>query len=123
MKVGLDLVEVARIRRILEKHPSFAARHFTSDELDQAASMAEARRFEFLAGRFAAKEATLKALGTGLSGGIALTEISVGSEASGAPVLRLWGEAECIARAAGFSQFEISISHDGGLAVAFVVLT
>lgn len=123
MRVGLDLVEVARLRRILEKHPSFAPRTYTPAELAQAAECAEIRLYEFLAGRFAVKEAVLKALGTGLSGGIAMTEIEVGTAPSGAPVLRIRGEALRMAVAEGLTRYETSISHDAGIAAAIVVLT
>ena len=121
--IGVDLVEVARLRRVLERHPAFAERHFTAGERAAAGALPEARRFEFLAGRFAAKEATLKALGTGISGGVALDEVETGSLPSGAPVLRLGGEALRAAEEAGVSRYQVSISHDGGFAVAFVVLS
>jgi holo-[acyl-carrier protein] synthase len=121
--IGVDLVEVARLRRVLERHPAFAERHFTAGERQRADELGEARRFEFLAGRFAAKEATLKALGTGISGGVSLAEVETGAEPSGAPVLRLSGAALRAAEEAGASRFQVSISHDGGLAIAFVVLS
>lgn len=123
MGIGVDLVEVARFRRVLERHPAFAARHFTPDERARAEALPEGRRFEFLAGRFAVKEAALKALGTGISGGVALVEVETGAEPSGAPVLRLSGAALRAAEEAGASRFQVSISHDGGFAVAFVVLS
>jgi len=121
--IGVDLVEVARIRRVLERHPGFTVRHFTSDERERAGALPEARRAEFLAGRFAAKEAALKALGTGISGGVSLAEVETGAAPSGAPVLRLTGAALRAAEALGVREFQVSISHDGGFAVAFVVLS
>lgn len=123
MGIGVDLVEVARLRRVLERHPAFATRHFTEAEREAAEALPEARRAEYLAGRFAAKEATLKALATGISGGVALDEVETGSEPSGAPVLRLRGAALRAAEEAGASRFQVSISHDGGFAIAFVVLS
>ena len=121
--IGVDLVEVARFRRVLERHPAFAAKHFTAGERARADALPEARRFEFLAGRFAAKEAALKALGTGISGGVSLAEVETGARDSGAPVLKLSGAALRAAEEAGASRFQVSISHDGGFAVAFVVLS
>lgn len=119
----MDLVEVARIRRVLERHPGFADRHFTEWEREHAAGLGEATRFQFLAGRFAAKEAALKALGVGISGGVALAEVETGAAPSRAPLLRLRGAALRAAEEAGATQFQVSISHDGGFAVAFVVLS
>jgi holo-[acyl-carrier protein] synthase len=119
----VDLVEIARFRRVLERHPAFAERHFTPDERHRAKLLPEGRRLEFLAGRFAAKEAALKALGTGISGGVALAEIETDVAPSGAPVLRLRGAALRAALEAGAAHFQVSISHDGGFAVAFVVLS
>ncbi|MBD0320653.1 MAG: holo-ACP synthase, partial [Gemmatimonadetes bacterium] len=93
MGVGVDLVEIARLGRVLERHPSFAERHFTPGERQRAELLPPGRRLEFLAGRFAAKEAALKALGAGISGGVALAEIETEVAPSGAPVLRLRGAA------------------------------
>lgn len=123
MPIGVDLVEVARIRRVLERHPSFTHRHFTDDERRRGDELPEARRAEFLAGRFAVKEAALKALGTGISGGVSLAEVETGAAPSGAPVLRLSGAALRAAEELGVRDFQVSISHDGGFAVAFVVLS
>jgi holo-[acyl-carrier protein] synthase len=123
VRIGVDLVEVARIRRVLERHPGFADTHFTPWEREHAAGLGEAKRFEFLAGRFAAKEAALKALGVGISGGVALAEVETGAAPSRAPLLRLSGAALRAAEEAGATQFQVSISHDGGFAVAFVVLS
>ncbi len=121
--LGVDLVEVARLRRAVERHPGFLASHFTAGERARADALAEGRRFEFLAGRFAAKEATLKALGTGISGGVALAEIETGAAPSGAPLLRLGGAALRAATEAGATRFQVSISHDGGFAIAVVLLS
>ncbi|HYW07847.1 MAG TPA: holo-ACP synthase [Longimicrobium sp.] len=123
MAIGVDLVEVARIRRVLERHPAFALRHFTEGERSRGDELPEARRAEFLAGRFAAKEAALKALGTGISGGVSLAEVETGAAPSGAPVLRLSGAALRAAEELGVHDYQVSISHDGGFAVAFVVLS
>ncbi len=123
MKLGMDLVDIARLRRVLESHPAVGTQAFTPVELDAVSTAAESRRYAYLAGRFATKEAVLKALGVGLSAGIPLSDIETVTAESGAPVLRLSGEALRHANAAGFTSFETTISHDGGIAGAVVVLT
>jgi holo-[acyl-carrier protein] synthase len=80
------------------------------------------RRAEYLAGRFAAKEATLKALGTGLSSDLRLTEIETITSASGAPRLSLSGKALQLARRSGLRELHVSLSHESHFAIAFVVL-
>src|SRR3982751_182540 len=95
---GIDLVEVSRIAEMLERHGErFLSRVFTPGE----ALHSEGRRgrAEHLAGRFAAKEAVLKALGTGWAEGVAWTDIEVCAEPSGAPRLSLTGRAAELARA------------------------
>jgi holo-[acyl-carrier protein] synthase len=121
--IGVDAVDVARFRRILARRPGFAARFFTQAE------QADARRAsdptESLAARFAAKEAVMKALQTGL-GGFALTEVEVrrgtgpGAEA-GAPSLVLHGAAAALAAQRGAGRFHLSLTHTAEVAVAFVV--
>lgn len=123
MRIGTDLVEVARLRRVLERHPAFAERVFTPGERAVADGFVEPRRSEFLAGRFAAKEAVLKALGTGISGDDvhpAQVEVRVGDARE--PLLVLSGGAERAARELGLTSFQVSISHDGGFALAFALL-
>ncbi|MBL9001902.1 MAG: holo-ACP synthase [Phycisphaerae bacterium] len=116
---GVDIVEVARIRAMLKAHPRrFVARVFTEHE---SARSAGRRRAEHLAARFAAKEAVMKALGTGLTGGIAWTEIEVVTLPSGAPSLRLSGRAAEIARGLGIRAWLVSLSHVESLAMASVI--
>ncbi|MFM9994389.1 MAG: holo-ACP synthase [Phycisphaerales bacterium] len=117
---GIDLVEVARIARMLAEHgESFLDRCFTPGERRYAHE--SARRDEHLAARFAAKEATLKALGTGWRSGIAWTDVEVISEASGAPTLVLHGRAAEIARERGISGWLVSLSHTEHHAAASVI--
>jgi holo-[acyl-carrier protein] synthase len=97
---GIDLVETSRIEEILRRHGErFLDRVFTIGE--QEHSLGSRRRHEHLAGRFAAKEACLKALGTGLTHGIGWTEVEVAVLASGRPVLRLTGRAAEVAASVG----------------------
>jgi len=83
---------------------------FTPGE-QQYCARSQKRYYEHLAGRFAAKEAVLKVLGTGWRGGIAWTDIEIISEASGQPKVLLTGECERIAREQGITLWHVSISH------------
>jgi holo-[acyl-carrier protein] synthase len=121
--VGVDAVDVARFRKVLDRRPNFATRCFTASERADAAGNADAAKS--LAARFAAKEAVMKALGTGL-GGFALTDVEVcrmaGSGATrNAPYLRLHGSAAELAGAQGAGTFHLSLTHTDGVAMAFVV--
>ena len=108
---GIDIVETSRIQRLVDDHGQhFLDRVFTPGE--QAYCSANKKRFyEHLAGRFAAKEAVLKVLGTGWRGAIAWTDIEVTKEESGQPKIKLTGECERIAKQLGISLWHISISH------------
>ncbi len=117
---GIDLVEVARVAAVLGDHPRrFLDRCFTAREAEEAGD--GPRRVEYLAGRFAVKEGVLKALGTGLSGGVSWTDIETVREASGAPRLTLAGSAAARAAELGITGWRVSISHAGGIAVASVI--
>jgi holo-[acyl-carrier protein] synthase len=108
---GIDIIETARIRRSVEEHGErFLDRVFTPAEQQYCARNVK-RYFEHLAGRFAAKEAVLKVLGTGWRGGIAWTDVEVLPEPSGQPKVTLSGECLRIARDLGISRWHISISH------------
>jgi holo-[acyl-carrier protein] synthase len=108
---GIDIVETARIRQLVEEHGKhFLDRCYT--EAEQAYCLQNSkRRFEHLAGRFAAKEAVLKVLGTGWRGGIAWTDIEILNEASGQPRLHISGESARLADEMGISEWHVSISH------------
>src|SRR6266550_1670546 len=98
---GIDIVETARIKRLVDEHGQhFLARCFTPCEQEYCTRNAK-RFYEHLAGRFAAKEAVLKVLGTGWRGGIAWTDIEIIKEPSGQPRINLTGECERIARELG----------------------
>jgi holo-[acyl-carrier protein] synthase len=117
--VGVDLIRVERVAKL-----SDAARHrlFLPAELETASTSLE-RKHEKLAGRFAAKEAVLKALGTGLAQGIRWHDIEISQNDLGAPVAFLHGKASEIAQGMGVKQVLLSISHEGGLAIAFAALS
>ena len=121
--VGVDAVDVARFRRVLARRPHFAARCFTEGERADARGSAD--EAQSLAARFAAKEAVMKALGTGI-GGFALTDVEVcrttGTGATrNAPYLRLHGSAAELAGTRGAGTFHLSLTHTDDVAIAFVV--
>jgi holo-[acyl-carrier protein] synthase len=121
--VGVDAVDVARFRKVLERRPSFGTRSFTDSERADAAGSADVA--QSLAARFAAKEAVMKALRTGI-GGFALTDVEVCRAAGegatrNAPYLQLHGTAAELAGAQGAGTFHLSLTHTDGVAIAFVV--
>ena len=118
--VGIDVVAVERIARVLRRRGErFLARVFTPAELASCPPGDQyARR---LAARFAAKEAALKALGTGLAAGIRWREIEVRRPARGRPEIVLHGRAAAHAQSLGVDRLHLSLSHDGPYAAAVVV--
>ena len=118
--VGTDIVEVSRVEHLVRRYGErFLDKVFTVEEIAYCRS--RARPGEHFAGRFAAKEAVLKALGKGLFTGLALTDIAVNRDPSGAPVVRLAGGADRLARSLGIGRILISISHTGALALAVAI--
>ena len=109
--IGVDVVEVARLTKALERTPSLRAKLFTAREQEVTAP-------ESLAARFAAKEAVAKALGTR---GLPWVDAEVVSQDDGKPVLEVHGRVAEVAAAQGISRWHLSLSHDGGIATAFVV--
>lgn len=117
---GVDLVECDRLREAIEKHGDrFLHRIFTPREL--AYCVGKKRELEHLSGRFAAKEAVLKVLGTGWSKGISWTDVEVLNEPSGRPTVTLRGRCREIAEAQGMESILISISHIGTHAIASAI--
>ena len=114
---GLDLVEVARIADLAARHGErFLKRVFTPAELDYC--LPKAARDVHLAGRFAAKEAVFKALGTGWSETVSWKQVEVLANASGAPEVKLTGGAAGRLAALGGKRVFVSITHDARLAAA-----
>jgi len=121
--VGVDAVDVPRFRKVLARRPGFATRYFTEDELADAGRSTDPT--ESLAARFAAKEAVMKALGTGL-GSFPLTDVEVRCTAGdgatrGAPFIALHGAAATVAGAHDAGLFHLSLTHTAHVAIAFVV--
>ena len=118
---GIDLVEIARIGRMLDEHAErFLERCYTPRER-QYADASPRKRLERLAGRFAAKEAILKALGTGWRDGIAWTDMEILPDPLGRPVLNLAGQAASIAVKHGIGGWTLSISHTDSLVIASAI--
>ena len=117
--IGIDLVELERIKRVWERQPRLPQRLLTDEELDLFHTLSEGRQAEFLAGRFAAKEALAKALGTGVGKSFSWRDVSVLKGEKGAPLV-VWhkrpapvGESDVI---------HLSLSHSRLYAVAYAVV-
>jgi holo-[acyl-carrier protein] synthase len=115
--LGVDICEIARMERALARHPTMRERVFTPAEI--AYCDAKARPAESYAGRFAAREATIKALGG--YRGRRWQDISVTRDASGAPGIALDGNAKRRADALGIARVLITFTHEKTSAVAFAV--
>ena len=115
LRTGLDLCEISRMERMTE-HPRFLERCLTEGERAWLAERGK-QKAASLAGLWAAKEALLKALGTGLE--LPMREVEILHGANGEPFYQLHGEA---ARRAGEAMLSLSITHDGGIAAAVCVL-
>jgi len=117
---GIDLVDFPRIKDMVEQHGErFVNRVFTATE--QAYAEANKARIEKLAGRFAAKEAILKLMGTGWRGKIAWTDIEIVNNPAGQPEVTLTGEVEKIANKLGIKHISVSITHTANFAIASAV--
>jgi holo-[acyl-carrier protein] synthase len=115
--LGIDAVDIERFRRSLERTPSMRGRIFVETELDYVAPKADP--VPSLAARFAAREATMKALGLGL-GAFGFHEVWVARAPSGVPSLMVVGRAAELAAAAGVRHWQLSLSHTDAVAVAVV---
>jgi holo-[acyl-carrier protein] synthase len=115
--LGVDMCEIARMERAISRHPTFRARVFTPEEIAYCDS--KARPAESYAGRFAAREATIKALG-GYRGRL-WQDISVTRHPSGAPAIRLDGNAKRRADALDVTDVLITFTHEKTSAVAFAI--
>lgn len=118
---GIDVVDVARVASMLDTHGQrFLDRCFTVAEQEVADVSSPNKRAERLAARYAAKEAVLKALGTGLAGGIEWIEIGVVRQ-NGPPSIELRGRAAEVAADQGITEWRLSLSHTHGIAMASVI--
>src|SRR5262245_50661570 len=118
---GVDLAEVARIRMAVERYGQrFIERIYTPGEI--AYVERKANRFERYAGRFAAKEAGMKAIGTGWKRGVRWRDFEVSNLPSGRPTLRLHGVAAQLAEKMGVRSISLSITHTAEMGMAQVIL-
>ncbi len=119
--IGVDLCEVGRLEAAIVRHGErFLARIYT--ERERAYCESKPNRMERFAGRFAAKEAAMKAIGTGWSRGVGWHDFEVTRAASGQPIIRFHGMARKIAEELGVARALVSITHTRSMAMAQVVL-
>ncbi|MDH5762444.1 MAG: holo-ACP synthase [Nitrospinota bacterium] len=117
---GVDLIEISRIKNSIQKYSGkFEERVFTSKEIDYCRSKADP--FKHFAARFAAKEAVLKSLGTGMAEGISWKDMEILNQESGRPVLHLSGKGRDIFDSLNLRNIHISMTHDKQYAVAQAV--
>jgi holo-[acyl-carrier protein] synthase len=121
ISIGIDIIEVARVREALARTPRFAERVFTSAERAYCNSRGVAAAQHYAA-RFAAKEAALKAFQTGWRGGISWQDVEIASRGSGAPYLVFHGKAQELFEKSGAIAAHLSLSHTSEHAIAEVVL-
>lgn len=118
LRLGTDLVTIGRLRLALRRTPGIRQRLFTTAE--QAYADSQSDPVPSLAARFAAKEAVMKALETGI-GGLKFRDIEIQRTRAGAPQLRLHNSALARAQAAGVASWQVSLSHTDEVALAVVI--
>jgi holo-[acyl-carrier protein] synthase len=121
VSIGIDIIEVRRIREVLLRTPRFRERVFTAAERAYCDSRGAARAQHYAA-RFAAKEAMLKALQTGWRGGISWQDVEIASRDSSAPYLVLHGPVQGLFMSSGATAAHLSMSHTSEHAIAEVIL-
>ena len=121
LKTGIDLIEIPRIQAALDRFGErFLRRVFTAKEI--AYVERKANKYERYAARFAAKEAGMKAIGTGWRNGIRWQDFEVSNLPSGRPTLNFHGVAADYARRMGVTNVQLSLTHTADLGMAFVIL-
>lgn len=119
--LGIDLCEISRVEHAMAKNERFLQRWYTQEERQYIQSRGRAGA-QSAAAMFAAKEAFLKAVGTGISRGISMTDVAVSHDELGAPQYVLTGAARQKMQELGAQRAWLSISHDGGMAAAVCVI-
>ena len=117
---GIDIIEVSRIQKVLERDIGFKEKIFTQGEIDYCEE--KKNKYQHYAARFSAKEAFLKAIGTGWRFGIKFGDIEVYHDEFGKPLIRLYGKADELIRENGISTMHVSLSHLKEMATAVVIL-
>lgn len=120
MWIGVDLLREGELAALLRR-PWFLRYTYAPAELDIAGTFGADRACEFLTGRFAAKEAVLKVIGTGVAKGVRPCQVAVVRAASGEPLVRLSGIAAARARDRGIGEIAVSITHKQGLVLAAAI--
>ncbi len=118
--IGTDLIEVERVKKQVESDNGFKERVFTEAEIAYCDS--KHHRYQHYAGRFAAKEAFMKALGTGWQGGVSFQDIEIITTPNGKPELKLHGKTAEITEGKFIQSMFVSLSHLSSFAMATVVL-
>ncbi len=119
--IGIDMEEVDRIRLVIDRHGArFLSKVFTAREIEYVED--KANRFERYTARFAAKEAAMKALGTGWNKGVQWKDLEIVNSPDGCPSLRLAGGALSRAMQMGYRRAHVSMSHTRRAAIAQVVI-
>jgi len=119
LRTGVDVVGVDRLRRLVEGDEERQRSLFTARELDYCRG--KRRKYEHMAARFAAKEAVLKAFGTGISQRMRWTDVEVVNDQMGRPTVRLDGAVASFAERHGLRDLDVSLSHVEDLAVAHAI--
>jgi len=116
--IGMDIVEIKRVKQALVRHPKLEEKIFTQEERDYCRQ--KANPFPSFAVRFAAKEAVFKAMGVGI-GACSLQDVFILTEPGGAPRVRLKGSAVKLAAARGITEFKVTLTHTKEYAAATVI--
>ena len=119
--IGVDIVSVSRIKEALERNEGFAERILTELEVQRMHEVAQ--KAHFVAKRFAAKEAVVKALGNGIGNGIDWHQIEVSNDEKGAPLVKLKGRALELMHEKGGTECLLSLSDEHENAIAFAILS
>ncbi|MBA2340464.1 MAG: holo-ACP synthase [Pyrinomonadaceae bacterium] len=123
ISIGIDIIEVSRVLKVLQRTPRFIERVFTDGErayCDARGSLKVAAKH--YAARFAAKEAALKALGTGWRGGLSWQDVEILSKETGAPSINFHNVARELFRQSGANRAHLTLSHTSEHAIAQVIL-
>jgi len=118
--IGTDIMEVARIRKAFAKTPGLREDIFTTHEIEYCES--KANKFQHYAARFAAKEALLKAIGSGLQFGIRFNQIEISNNDLGEPFFNLKDQAKVFAKKKGIKKILVSLAHVKDYATAMVIV-
>ncbi len=118
---GIDIIECARIQKVMERDIGFRDKIFTPGEIEYCETK-NRNKYQHYAARFSAKEALMKAIGTGWRFGIRFADIDIYHDELGQPHIRLTGKAKELADKEGFSKIHVSLSHVKELTTAVVII-